>query len=517
MHRILIGSVCGVARGRRLFVGFRLAHRRVERVRRTCREHRDRREPVSTEPVDTEPVDTVPGRPGRSTRDRRDRRWPRTVEDVEAPATRAASSRCSRPMSSPVATTSPTGRPPRRSSCTANSRSSPSRRSTVAASTATAGVSRRHQPARRHPRHRSRRRVRRRRRALRPCRCRLSTIDPADHICNGATDNGAGVAAAIVAARDVRRPAPRRTVVVAFWDAEEDGLLGSSTTRTIRSFPWNRPWRTSTSTSRVRSPPVDRQQHDRRRSGDRWADDRRLGDDSRGESSTLDTKLLSVIFGQGRSDHVNFIANGVPAVFLTDATNACYHTTQDDVTAVDFDKLDQQVVTATALLADLASTDAYPCSTRRRRSPRTTTPSRSWRSPSRRRVTSRRSGPRAKRSARNCSPTCRPSSTPGRRVTDDRSDSAGRGGRLRRGVDHGPVHTGGLSIIGDSGPPASTARPGPRARSANRIGSALGRHFAVSWHSRGVVWWNSSPRVNAVEAEGVGLCVWRTSSYRPTM
>lgn len=77
-------------------------------------------------------------------------------------------------------------------------------------------------------------------------------------------------------------------------------------------------------------------------------------------ASTLDTALLSVIFGQGRSDHANYIANGVPAVFLTDATNACYHTAQDDVTAVDFDKLDQQIATATALLTDLASTDAVP-------------------------------------------------------------------------------------------------------------------------------------------------------------
>ncbi len=77
-------------------------------------------------------------------------------------------------------------------------------------------------------------------------------------------------------------------------------------------------------------------------------------------ASTLDTAQLSVVFGQGRSDHVNFIAKGVPSVFLTDATNACYHTTQDDLTAVNFDKLDQQVLTATALVTDLASTDTVP-------------------------------------------------------------------------------------------------------------------------------------------------------------
>ena len=70
--------------------------------------------------------------------------------------------------------------------------------------------------------------------------------------------------------------------------------------------------------------------------------------------------MLSVVFGQGRSDHVNLIAQGVPAVFFTDATNACYHTAQDDLRAVNFDKLDQQVITASALIDDLASTDAPP-------------------------------------------------------------------------------------------------------------------------------------------------------------
>ena len=52
--------------------------------------------------------------------------------------------------------------------------------------------------------------------------------DPSDDICNGATDNATGVAAAITAARTVAAAGPRRTVVLALWDAEEDGLLGSA-------------------------------------------------------------------------------------------------------------------------------------------------------------------------------------------------------------------------------------------------------------------------------------------------
>ena len=52
----------------------------------------------------------------------------------------------------------------------------------------------------------------------------------ADSICNGATDNATGVAAALALGRSIvgAEQAPRRSVVIALWDAEEDGLLGSA-------------------------------------------------------------------------------------------------------------------------------------------------------------------------------------------------------------------------------------------------------------------------------------------------
>ena len=57
--------------------------------------------------------------------------------------------------------------------------------------------------------------------------CRID--DPADSICNGATDNATGVAVALDAARAIAAAGtPRRSVLVALWDAEEDGLLGSA-------------------------------------------------------------------------------------------------------------------------------------------------------------------------------------------------------------------------------------------------------------------------------------------------
>ena len=157
------------------------------------------------------------------------------------------------------------------------------------------------------------------------------TSDPADDICNGATDNAAGVAAALTAAREVAAAGPRRTIIVALWDAEEDGLLGSAYYATDPVVPpestvayVNFDIQGSDLLPSIANPTIAVGAE----TGGR--DDGRGGDPAAG-TSTLDTPLLSVVFGQGRSDHVSFIANGVPSVFFTDATNACYHTAQDDL------------------------------------------------------------------------------------------------------------------------------------------------------------------------------------------
>ncbi len=55
-----------------------------------------------------------------------------------------------------------------------------------------------------------------------------------------------------------------------------------------------------------------------------------------------------------------FADAGVPIVFFTDANTPCYHTSQDDVTNLDFDKLGQQILTAEALAQEMAATDDLP-------------------------------------------------------------------------------------------------------------------------------------------------------------
>ena len=187
------------------------------------------------------------------------------------------------------------------------------------------------------------------------------TSDPVDTICNGATDNATGAAVAMATARSVAAAGvPRRSVLIAFWDAEEDGLLGSAAYVAAPIVPLEQTVAyvnfdiqglnllpsLANSTIMVGA-----------ETGGQALTDAAL---AATQVSSLDTIRLSLLFGQGRSDHANFAAAGVPSVFFTDANSACYHTSQDDVSIVDFDKLDQQVLTSNALAETLVSTDEPP-------------------------------------------------------------------------------------------------------------------------------------------------------------
>ena len=195
--------------------------------------------------------------------------------------------------------------------------------------------------------------------AVAPGGCRV--LDPDDTICNGAADNAAGVAVVLAIADEVARSGPpRRSLVIALWDREEDGLLGSADYLTAPVVPADRI---------VASLNFDIQ-------GANLLPSLRtttimVGAETGGAplvvaareataASTLRTEALSLVFGQGRSDHATFVGAGIPTVFFTDATNGCYHTTRDDVTTLDVGKLEQQAATAVALTFDLLATDEVP-------------------------------------------------------------------------------------------------------------------------------------------------------------
>ena len=188
------------------------------------------------------------------------------------------------------------------------------------------------------------------------------SADPGDTICNGATDNATGVAAVLAIGEQLARErgGPSRSVVLAFWDREEDGLRGA------------RAW--------LADPPVSLAQtvayvnYDIQ--GANILPSLRnttfaLGAETGGErltaavghavrSGRLDTHQLSWIFGQGRSDYLPFIQAGIPTVFFSDSTGPCYHTAQDEPGIVDYRKLHQQVLDGVRLARDLAGVTPAP-------------------------------------------------------------------------------------------------------------------------------------------------------------
>jgi aminopeptidase YwaD len=184
-----------------------------------------------------------------------------------------------------------------------------------------------------------------------------SVADAGDTICNGATDNAAGVAAVLEVARMLAEPenTPKRSVILAFWDSEEDGLLGSTyyvnnpvvpIENTVAYINFDIMGANLLPSLRQVSFAVGAET-----GGTAFVS---AVEDSIATQS-LNTRLISAVFGQSRSDYATFISAGVPTVFFTDSTGPCYHTTGDDLSVVDFGKLLKQTAIATDLTLKLSN------------------------------------------------------------------------------------------------------------------------------------------------------------------
>jgi hypothetical protein len=183
------------------------------------------------------------------------------------------------------------------------------------------------------------------------------TAEPTDQICNGATDNATGVAAVLALGEHLARVGggPERSVILALWDAEEDGLVGSRAyvgaplvplEQTVAYVNFDIQGANLLPSLRTTTFAVGAET-----GGSRLVDAVRSATDQ----GPLDTHVLSATFGQSRSDYINFIDARVPTVFFSDSTGPCYHTAQDDVTVVDFLKLSAQIRNATRLVRDLVA------------------------------------------------------------------------------------------------------------------------------------------------------------------
>ncbi len=189
------------------------------------------------------------------------------------------------------------------------------------------------------------------------------SIAPGGEICPGATDNAAGSAAVLAVGRALRRlpTPPRRSVVLALWDAEEDGLLGSLhyVNNPLVPLAQTVAYVNLDVLGAVLLPSL-RNSSFAVGSETGGALLRAAVDAAAATEPMLQLRPFSFVFGQLRSDYANFVAHDVPTVFFADSTGGCYHTVGDDISIVDFPKLGRQSAVAFRTTVTLAEQAAVP-------------------------------------------------------------------------------------------------------------------------------------------------------------
>jgi hypothetical protein len=190
-------------------------------------------------------------------------------------------------------------------------------------------------------------------------------IDASGEIYNGADDDGSGTVAVLEVAEALAEAAragwsPRRSILLAFWNAEEKGLLGS------RYFTANVQPEGQRPVVTLNLDMVGRYEHVPSGSDPRFRGlEPRPREAARpmlhmlGYSFSADLARLAQEEAQAtglvleaeydahpidllrRSDHWPFLQKGVPSLFFTTGLHPDYHTPDDDVDRIEFAKLEQ--------------------------------------------------------------------------------------------------------------------------------------------------------------------------------
>ena len=191
--------------------------------------------------------------------------------------------------------------------------------------------------------------------------CRASA-GATDKICNGATDNASGCALVLEVARALIKSGatPRRSLVFAFWDAEEDGLLGS-TYFAQKMVPGKIVASFNVDTVGSEIIPGDSSSF---ALGAEYATGLRELVHKNSAHLGFKTHPVSSYFvgdGKGgRSDHYPFRLKQIPVLFFSSGVTAEYHTPADEVGLVKWDKLLNTTRHVLLTTADVANTDDKP-------------------------------------------------------------------------------------------------------------------------------------------------------------
>lgn len=152
---------------------------------------------------------------------------------------------------------------------------------------------------------------------------RRNSFGPIGYVHNGADDNASGVAALLEFCEAARMSGFRRSVLVAFWDAEEEGMLGSKHWASRPTVPIE-----SVAVS------VNLDMVGRLREGRLEVGGTRTGYGLRRLASVATQPSLWLDFSwelEPNSDHWTFVARGVPTLVLHTGLHDQYHRPGDDI------------------------------------------------------------------------------------------------------------------------------------------------------------------------------------------
>jgi membrane-associated protease RseP (regulator of RpoE activity) len=182
-----------------------------------------------------------------------------------------------------------------------------------------------------------------------------TSFGPLGYIHNGADDNASGDAALLELIEAFARlePAPKRSVLFAFWDGEEKGLLGSKHWASRPTIPLERV------AMMVNVDMVGRLRNDRIEVyGARTAHDlRRLVSDQNRETALLidfDWEM------KRNSDHYSFFERNIPDLMIHTGLHPDYHRPSDDVEKINFQGLQRVARLLFGVMRELADAPTLP-------------------------------------------------------------------------------------------------------------------------------------------------------------